>query len=61
MLFVSCHSQTGPGFLALGPVARSLINTAPCPVLVTTAAVPPARSRTQVQTDEAVDPRLFVS
>ena len=61
MMFVSCHSQTGPGFFALGPVARSLINSAPCPVLVTSAAVPPSRSRTQLQTDGVVDPRSFVS
>lgn len=44
MVVVGRHSQTGFGFFALGPVVRSLINTAPCPVLITAAAVPPSRS-----------------
>jgi nucleotide-binding universal stress UspA family protein len=54
MMFVGRHSQTGPGFLALGPVVRALINSAPCPVLVTSAAVPPSQSRTQLQTESAL-------
>ncbi len=56
MLFVGRHSQTGPGFLALGPVVRSLISTAPCPVLVTSAATPPSRPGTILQTESAVAP-----
>ena len=56
MLFVGRHSQTGPGFFALGPVVRSLINTAPCPVLVTSAAAPPARVRTLLRAESAVVP-----
>ena len=56
MLFVGRHSQTGPGVFALGPVVRSLINTAPCPVLVTSAAVPPARFRTLLRAESAIVP-----
>ncbi len=56
MLFVSCHSKTGPGFFALGPVVGSLINTAPCPVHITPAAAPPSRSKTLVQVEAPVAP-----
>lgn len=56
MMFLGRHRQTGPGFFALGPVIRSLINTAPCPVLVTSAAVPQPLLRTQLRAESAVTP-----
>ena len=52
MLVVGRHRQTGPGFFALGPVVRSLVNTAPCPVLVTAAAVPPSRTQTRLRSGD---------
>jgi nucleotide-binding universal stress UspA family protein len=56
MLFVGRHSQTGSAFLALGPVVRSLINTAPCPVLVAPTASSRARSKTLLQVEAPIAP-----